>query len=564
MFARNINHRLLMIGVCVALSLFGATSCGYLFPPKITAGLDSETRGVLENGINELGNQPGRWQETMNSVIDELGKVGTESAKKVLAEVQAVYSSMLAQSMGMLGTAAKCQTDFFGIRAEQKLRAIIHKFDPQTPGPTIVPFICNFDPNEVHASKDPAKKTRIVHYYGFDFMDFENRYRADLEYDSGEIIQKGFGSVGVQSNYELSVEFQAANYDNVDFSRHPQLILMWNEEPVGPPKMKSTLALLNVDLPEPAPPPPAPSYPSPPGPGVNIPPGLTVGLRHTDYLKSNFVGPADLGFLNVGPASHWCCYDKGESSGQGFDWWTVPDKPGADPSNWKLPPGVVVGLRHTNQGDAGVTAFGHNATQEGNFADFSKMWGSDCCGNDYPFGFSWYVSNGSNFNWAADQAWADHLPQGTVVGLKQKFRNSDYSFTWGTANYNATDKNGPTPPGYVRICTTDDGAGSDSLCWFEKTWGVAVVLQQNSSAGVLGAGLELNTDRGGANYSYFGLEGDDPRVCQAYCYGDLACRAWTFVHPNVRGPKAECWLKGAVPAPTLNNSSCVSGVTVGQ
>jgi hypothetical protein len=403
-----------------------------------------------------------------------------------------------------------------------------------------------------------------VHSYGFDFLDFEkNSYRADLQYDSGQIIQKGFGSVAVASNYELTVEFQTASYDKVDFSKHPELVLVWNEQKVGPPKMTSALHVLNVDAP--APPPPPAKEPLPPGPPVNIPPGLTIGLRHTDYLGSDLVGPADLGFLKVGPATRWCCYDKGEGSGQGFDWWTVQDNPKADPSTWKLPSGVVLGLRHTYQGDSGATVIGQNATEDGDFADFAKMWGSDCCGNDYPFGFSWYVSKGSNFNWPTDQAWADHLPRGTVVGLKQKFRNPNYSFTWGTTNYNATDKNGPTPPGYVRICTTDNGAGSDSLCWFEKTWGVAVVLEQSSSAHVLGSGLESNTDRGGANYIYFGLDGDDPRVCQAYCYGDGMCSAWTFVHPNaLANNQALCFLKNPAPPPASNQKCCVSGVSTGR
>ena len=37
------------------------------------------------------------------------------------------------------------------------------------------------------------------------------------------------------------------------------------------------------------------------------------------------------------------------------------------------------------------------------------------------------------------------------------------------------------------------------------------------------------------------------------------CVAFTYVNPGVQGPRARCWLKGAVPAP-VPDACCVSGV----
>jgi hypothetical protein len=595
MFARNKNLSRLMTVLTIAGLLFGTTSCGAIRDMlgnirlvataeiKTESGLDPETLKVLADGIKELGNQPGRWQEAMSTVIEDLGRVGTQSAKKVLSEVEAVYKSMLAQSMGMLGTAAKCQTDFFGIRAQQKLQAILHKLVPQAEEPTIVPFICNFDPNEVHASKDLTKKTKIVHYYGFDFLDFENRYRADLQYDSGQIIQKGFGSVAVQSNYELTVEFQAATYGSIDFSKHPQLVLEWNEQQIGPPKMKSELAVVNVDPPEPPPvatvqgfliPRATPTVPPPPGPAVNAPPGLVVGLRHNVYQKAEdvFKQSTELGFVGMGPLLRYEGGDLGMSSGEGFSWWMVPDNPGASWTQWKLPAGVVLGLKHseTQQG-VNITLFGHDATIASTlaFPGYTRVDGGDEGGGTGE-GYYWWESTGQvstggeQFNWKTDRAWADRLPRGTIIGLKHSMHNRNKLLHWDGQDYDPASDDIP-PPEYEKKYAHDYHAYDPmGFYWYEKVTGMAVVLRSDTRAGELGSGLELNVDREQSDRMTFYLEGDEPRVCQAYCYGYPWCRAWTFYHPNIAGPKARCWLKDTVPAPTLNKPCCVAGVTVGQ
>ena len=49
------------------------------------------------------------------------------------------------------------------------------------------------------------------------------------------------------------------------------------------------------------------------------------------------------------------------------------------------------------------------------------------------------------------------------------------------------------------------------------------------------------------NYHHFNLHAADPGLCEGACAKDPKCRAFTYVHPGVQGPKARCWLKHGVP-----------------
>jgi hypothetical protein len=57
-----------------------------------------------------------------------------------------------------------------------------------------------------------------------------------------------------------------------------------------------------------------------------------------------------------------------------------------------------------------------------------------------------------------------------------------------------------------------------------------------------------------------------PDQCAAACDANASCLAWTFVRPPLKHPtSAVCFLKNAVPAPSLNsvctsNAVCLSGV----
>lgn len=74
--------------------------------------------------------------------------------------------------------------------------------------------------------------------------------------------------------------------------------------------------------------------------------------------------------------------------------------------------------------------------------------------------------------------------------------------------------------------------------------------------------VENETDRAGSDYKDFDLSEPKYQLCQNACANDSSCLAYTYVHPNVQGSKARCWLKNRVP-PASNSSCCISGVKKG-
>ncbi len=73
------------------------------------------------------------------------------------------------------------------------------------------------------------------------------------------------------------------------------------------------------------------------------------------------------------------------------------------------------------------------------------------------------------------------------------------------------------------------------------------------------AALEINVVRPGSDYRSFELASARPEECRDTCLVEPQCVAFTFVNAGVRGPRARCWLKSAVPA-QAPNACCVSGV----
>lgn len=72
-------------------------------------------------------------------------------------------------------------------------------------------------------------------------------------------------------------------------------------------------------------------------------------------------------------------------------------------------------------------------------------------------------------------------------------------------------------------------------------------------------GMEWNTDRPGSDFKFFPLPKDDPNICRNACMNEPGCKAWTYVRPNIQGPRPMCWLKNAVPK-AVKNQNCLSGV----
>jgi hypothetical protein len=217
------------------------------------AGIDAQTRQTLQNAIDTLGNQPGQWQNTMTVTIDELGHVGTASAKEVLADVQSTYNSALGQTQGT----AFCGADFIGHRLQQRLQAILHKYDKTAPEPTIAPVVCSINPSDhIDAGPNPPQ-TQLVTYYGYDFLEFSKNqtFTADLQYGSGQIVKPNFGFVNIPHNYELTLNIQAENYATVDRNQGPAVVLKWGGQKVGTESGQSALPVL-IPTPTPKPTPP--------------------------------------------------------------------------------------------------------------------------------------------------------------------------------------------------------------------------------------------------------------------------------------------------------------------
>ena len=106
------------------------------------------------------------------------------------------------------------------------------------------------------------------------------------------------------------------------------------------------------------------------------------------------------------------------------------------------------------------------------------------------------------------------------------------------------------------------------FCWYEKKVGVTIALDEYKisplpTSGVVGEGLEWDTDRPGSIYDYYDFEMDseDPRICQAYCYQDPICQAWVYYPPdNWRSIKPWCWLKDRIPPSQPSNKKYVAGI----
>lgn len=247
------DTRRTVLSILLVLMFLSVTSaqCG------VQAGVDTQTRDVIQHAIDALNSQPGAWQGTFTNTIDELGRVGTETARNVLAQVQSVYYGALGQSE----SAAFCGADFVGRRLKQKLQGILHSIDNTAPAPTILPVICSTNPGD-HI--EPGA-TRQVTYYGYDFLQFGGQgvFRTDLEYAAtGQVVRQGFGFVAIPHNYELTVDIQAVNFNDVDKNQGPQLVLKWGGQDVAGEGARSALPIIFALAPPTPTPTPTPVPPS--------------------------------------------------------------------------------------------------------------------------------------------------------------------------------------------------------------------------------------------------------------------------------------------------------------
>ncbi len=194
-------------------------------------------------------------------------------------------------------------------------------------------------------------------------------------------------------------------------------------------------------------------------------PALVMGLRHSRNQLSFFRGTTrgDVSFFHGG--------DLGAPAGVGYNWYAVRDQPNANPGTWRLPPGVVLALKHwPNQANSGITAFGYDPyTGPAALEGFVKYCGGDL-GAAAGQGYCWYESTGAGFSdWGRVDAL---LPRWTVVGLKHSSNQAGKRLYWNGTYFDPANANQAPPPGFARTCGGDLGAPAGvGYCWYEKLTG---------------------------------------------------------------------------------------------
>jgi hypothetical protein len=203
--------------------------------------------------------------------------------------------------------------------------------------------------------------------------------------------------------------------------------------------------------------------------GIRVP-GLVMGLQH-----SQNVGPGTVMFSGLASeATHRRGGDLGAGRHHGFEWWQLHDT-GGDPAALRLPPGVVVALKHSaNQSSQTITSFGRNPVNGSDFAGFKRMNGGDL-GASNGVGYYWFESTGAGFtNWSAVDAM---LPKYTVVGLKHALNQPTKVLVWNGVTYDPA-KSWVAPPGFRRVAGGDRReGGNEGYYWFEKTTGEEIATQ---------------------------------------------------------------------------------------
>ncbi|NET66386.1 MAG: hypothetical protein F6K63_19140 [Moorea sp. SIO1G6] len=190
-------------------------------------GLDDPTLDILDKAIEELRQQPERWEKTMINATQQLEKSGSKLSEQVAKDVRDTYNSILGQT----GNEFSCRSDFVAERLQQRLQSIGYRLDSNRfAQPVVSPVICSTNPGN-----SITIDTQLISYYGFDFLEFKalKPFRAYLQYADGEEVEQ-VGIAAPSTNYQLNLDIQSPRVkekmQELDRNRQPQIVIKWGEQ----------------------------------------------------------------------------------------------------------------------------------------------------------------------------------------------------------------------------------------------------------------------------------------------------------------------------------------------
>lgn len=198
-----------------------------LFTLSLTSCMEDMVK-TLQDAIDVLDKMPSKWESVLEDLLKKLDETTGDMAEKARKEIE----HLLKDAQEFAASTVFCSVDYLGTRVKLSLEYLAHKaFPGHFPEPDYIPGICTVDPDEVDAGI-----TRSVKYIGFDFLKFkeQGKYSAALIYklEDDKVINENFGAVAVPTNYVLIVDIQAADFNSIDYSKGPQLVLRWQSKNV--------------------------------------------------------------------------------------------------------------------------------------------------------------------------------------------------------------------------------------------------------------------------------------------------------------------------------------------
>lgn len=185
----------------------------------VKAGLDEETRRVLNDAISMLQRQPMLWEQTLNSTINELGDVGGELSGKIAKDITGV----LDDARQNFHATFNCEVDIIGMRVAQAMMEVRYQYIENAPAPVYSPLVCVADPGI-----PVIGETQVVTYSGFNFLKNKDKFNAGVRHPASGGYASGMMrlSVTVESQYTVRVRLSGDD-STISWDLSPELVLTW-------------------------------------------------------------------------------------------------------------------------------------------------------------------------------------------------------------------------------------------------------------------------------------------------------------------------------------------------